>query len=86
MTNTPQNLKDTVNSETEKLKIMNAEIDSKFAEYLKPDYKPKGGPSSELNEKVKEAGYKKEQEDMADELDKCLIDIFAGVADLKEND
>lgn len=73
-----------INAEAERLQAMNADIEKQLGKYLKPDYVPEGAPSSELKEKVIEAGDKKEQDEMAAELDGALVDIFAHIADIKQ--
>lgn len=73
-------------AEAERLQALNAQIEKELGKYLKADYAPEGAYPNELKEKVIEAEDKRQQDEMAAELDGRLTEIFARISDIRSQE
>ena len=62
---------------TEKIKKVNADIESRYKDFLSDEYNPGEIKTSDLNQKVQELTDEKEQESMLAEVDDALDEIMS---------
>lgn len=77
------NMVSLIDKDTEVLKQLNAELETKYAKYLSDDYNPGGKESGDLNQHVQELTDMKEQEEMLVQVDDALAEVMSSVLDVE---